>query len=99
MINVSDYIKIILQKKKWTRSKLLKEINKIEEQLGDARTTKQNISNYLNGSHDIRPKWLVKVEKALNLPFGTLVSMVSSPTTKEGKKELNEIIRKVRELK
>ena len=99
MINVTDYIKMILRKKKWTRARLVKEINKIEEQLGDIRTTKQNVTNYLNGWHDMRPKWLVKVEKALNLPSGTLVNMVSPPATKEAKKELKEIIQKVRSLK
>ncbi len=99
MINATDYIKLILHKKKWKRTKLLKEINKIEEQLGDTRTTTQNVTNYLNGSHSLRPKWLVKVEKALDLPSGTLVNMVSPPATKEAKQELKEIIKKVKELK
>ena len=45
MINVSDYIQMILHKKKWTNAKLCQELNKIEEQLGESRTTPQNISN------------------------------------------------------
>lgn len=99
MINVSDYIQMILHKKKWTNAKLCQELNKIEEQLGESRTTKQNISNYLNGLHDIRPKWLVKVEKALGLQQGVLTSMVVPPSTKEGQKELKEIMKKVGEIK
>ena len=46
MINVTDYIKLILQKKKWTNVKLCQELNKIEEKLGDSRTSPQNISSY-----------------------------------------------------
>ena len=99
MINVSDYIKLILKKKNWTNVRLCQEINKIEEKLGDTRTTRQNITNYLNGYHYIRPKWLVKVEKALNLPQNTLISMVEPPATKESKKELKELQKKVGEIK
>ena len=57
MINVNEYIELVLKKKKWTRAKLVEEINKIEEKLGNVRTSKQNITNYLNGTHEIRPKW------------------------------------------
>jgi len=39
---------------------------------------------------------LVKVEFALQLPFGTLVNLVPPPISKEAKKELNEFIKKVR---
>lgn len=99
MINVSDYIKLILKKKKWTNTKLCQELNKIEAQLGDSRTSPQNITNYLNGLYDIRPKWLVKVEKALNLQPGLLISMVAPPSSKEGQKELEEIIKKVGDIK
>lgn len=99
MINVSDYIKLILKKKKWTNVKLCQELNKIETQLGDGKTTPQNITNYLNGYHDIRPKWLVKVEKALELEQGILINMVASPSSKEAQKELKEIMKKVKEVK
>lgn len=95
MINVNNYIKLVLRKKGWTNIKLCNELNKIEEKIGDTRTTKQNITNYLNGYHRIGPKWLVKVEKALNLPKGTLINMISLPSTKEGEKELNKIIKEV----
>ncbi len=98
MINVSDYIQMILYKKKWTNAKLCQELNKIEEQLGESRTTPQNISNYFHGQWPFRSKILVKYEKALGLQPNTLVSMVAPPTTKEGQKELKEIIKKVGEI-
>lgn len=96
MIKVSEYIELILKKKKWSKSHLCKEMNKIEAKLGENRTSPQNITNYLNGYHEIRPKWLVKVEFALQLPFGTLVNLVPPPISKEAKKELSEFIKKVR---
>lgn len=97
MINVAEYIKLILKKKGWTNIKLCEELNKIESKIGDTRTTRQNITNYLNGYHNIGPKWLVKVEKALNLENGTLMNLVVLPTTKEAQKELNVLIKKVRD--
>lgn len=99
MINVTDYIKLILQKKKWTNVKLCQELNKIEEKLGDSRTSPQNISSYFNGEWSFRPKILAKYEVALGLPLGTLIDMVEKPKSKEGQKELKEFIRKVREVK
>lgn len=99
MINVSDYIQMIIKKKKWTNSKLCQELNKIEEHLGESRTTPQNISNYFHGQWSFRPKVLVKYEKALGLPPNTLVSMVVPPSSKDGQKELKEIMKKVGEIK
>lgn len=96
MIDVAGYIKLILQKKKWTYRKLCDELNKIEQKLGDKRTKVENISNYLNGQLPFRPKVLVKYELALDLPFNTLISMVTEPISKEGKLELQETIKKVR---
>ena len=99
MINVSEYIQMILKKKKWTNNKLCQELNKIEEYLGESRTTPQNISNYFHGQWSFRPKILVKYEKALGLPQGQLVNMVTPPSSKEGQKELKEIMKKVGEIK
>ncbi len=99
MLNVSEYIQLILKKKKWTSTRLCQELNKIEEQLGESRTTVQNISNYFHGQWSFRPKVLVKYEKALDLPQNTLVSMVAPPSSKEGQKELKEIMKKVGEIK
>lgn len=98
MIDVSTYIKLILKKKKWTNKRLCEELNKIESQLGESRTTPQNITNYFNGMWAFRPKVLVKYEKALGLPQMTLVNMVAPPSTKDGQKELKEIIKKINEV-
>ena len=99
MLDVADYIKFILKKKNWTNTRLCQEINKIEEQLGESRTTKQNITNYLNGYYNFRPKILVKYEKALGLQQGTLLNMVSQPVTKESKKEVQELIKKIEKVR
>lgn len=99
MLNVSEYIQLILKKKRWTNTRLCQELNKIEEQLGESRTTPQNISNYFHGQWAFRPKILVKYEKALGLQSNTLVSMVAPPSSKEGQKELKEIMKKVGEIK
>lgn len=96
MLTVNDYIKLVLKKKKWTNTKLCEELNKLEEKIGDKRTTQQNISNYLHGQWSFRPKVLVKYEVALGLPFGTLIDMVKEPLSAEGKKELKDFIKKVR---
>lgn len=86
-----------MKKKKWTRRRLCKELNKIEEKLGDSRTNYQNITNYLNGYWEFRPKILAKYEKALGLDFGTLINMVSSPISRNAKKELKKCIDKIYE--
>lgn len=79
-----------------TNAELCRRINQIEDKLGDRRTTPQNITNYLNGYHNIRPKWLVKVEVALGLPYDTLVNMVEPPKSEGGIKELEEVKEKIR---
>lgn len=99
MINVSDYIQMILHKKKWTNAKLCQELNKIEEQLGESRTTPQNISNYLHGQWPFRSKILVKYEKALGLQQGELVNMVREPLTKSARNELEKTYEKINKIK
>lgn len=99
MIDVSSYIEMILAKKKWTRTRLCEEINKIEAKLGEKRTTPSNITNYFNGMWAFRPKILAKWEIALGLKEGTLMNMVMPPITKEGKEELRETINKLRSVK
>lgn len=89
---------MILKKKNWSRRRLCKEINIIEENIGlKERTTPQNITNYLNGYHQMTPRWLVKVEVALGLPYDTLVNMVEQPKTHEGMKALEEFKEKIRQ--
>lgn len=103
MINVSEYIKILLKKKKWTLQKFADEINKVKQKAGiTSITTPQNISNFLkqvDNQHILRPKMLVLWECALGLPPNTLASMVAPPSSKEGQKELKEIMKKVGEIK
>ena len=99
MMSVTDYIKIILKKKKWTNVEFCKKINELEAKLGDERTSPQNISNVLNGQWAIRPKMLAKWEVVLGLMEGTLVSMVREPLSKEGKKELQETKKKLKGVK
>ena len=99
MINVSDYISLILEKKGWTRTRLSEKLRDIEIKLGDRRTDKDTISKYLNGELPFRPKILAKWEIALGLKEGTLMNMVAPPITKDGKDELKrtlETLRKVR---
>lgn len=98
MINVGTYIIMILEKKKWTKTKLCEEINKIEAKLGESRTHNEDISNYLNGRWAFRPKILAKWEKALDLREGTLVNMVMPPITKDGKEELKKTIERLRKI-
>lgn len=98
MINVNDYILMLLEKKGWSKTKLCDEINKIEKELGEKRTALQNINSYFNGTWAFRPKILAKWEKALGLKEGTLVNMVAPPITKEGKEELKETIARLRKI-
>lgn len=98
MIDVTEYIRMILKKKNWSQRRLCEELNKIEEKIGDKKTHPQNISNYFGGQWPFRPKVLVKYEKALDLPLGTLYEMVELPKSKNGMKELKEMIRKVNNL-
>ena len=97
MIDVRDYIKILLKKKNITKRELCNRINQLESKIGESRTSPQNITNYLNGYWEFRPKVLVKYEKALGLEFGTLISMVSSPVSRSAKKELKNWIDKLYE--
>ena len=101
MISILDYINLILDKKKITRTELTKRINKIEEKLGEKKTTTQNITNYLNHTdenHNIGYKMALKIEKALDLPDDTLVNMVKLPLTDYVKKDFEELKKKVRKL-
>lgn len=101
MITLTEYIKMILQKKQWSNAKFCSEINEIEDKLGDKRTSIQNITNYLNntdGLHNIGYKMALKMEKALGLPQETLVQMVKNPIMESSKKEFNDLKKKVRNL-
>ena len=100
MMAINNYIKTILKKKKWTLQRFSDEINKVKEESGIlTKTTPQNISNFLNQTDDkhvLRPKQLVIWEKALGLPYDTLVNMVELPKSKNGIKEFEELKEEVR---
>ena len=101
MMNIRDYISLILEKKKMTRREFCLKINKIEEKIGDKKTNFQNITNYLNGTddkHNIGYKMALKMEKALNLPDDTLLNMVKNPITPDVAKDFDKLKKKVRNL-
>lgn len=101
MMNIREYIELVLSKKKLTRREFCDRINKIEEKLGEKKSNYQNITNYLNGTddkHNIGYKMALKMEKALDLPNDTLISMVKSPMTPDVIKDFNKLKEKVRKL-
>ena len=101
MISIREYIVLILDKKKMTRRDFTEKINKIEEKLGDKKTSYQNITNYLSESddkHNIGYKMALKMEKALDLPNDTLINMVKLPLTDEAERDFNNLKKKVRNL-
>lgn len=101
MLNIREYIELVLSKKKMTRKQFCDEINKIEDKLGEKKTNYQNITNYLSGStdtHNVGYKMALKMEKALDLPNDTLVNMVKLPLTDEAKRDFNKLKEKVRNL-
>lgn len=101
MMSIRDYISLVLDKKRLTRRDFCLKINKIEEKLGEKKTTTQNITNYLNGTddgHNIGYKMALKMEKALDLPDDTLINMVKTPITGDAVKDFNKLKEKVRKL-
>ena len=88
MIDVRDYLLLIMKKKNLTQAEVVRRMNIIEKEHGEKRTCIQNFNEYLREGLPFRPKYLVKLEVALNLPYGTLVNMVAPPLSKEGKQEL-----------
>ena len=101
MMNIREYIDLVLSKKKMTRAEFSRKINEIEEKLGEKKSNYQNIINYLNGTddkHNIGYKMALKMEKALDLPNDTLINMVKSPMTPDVIKDFNKLKEKVRKL-
>lgn len=98
-MTVKDYIKLILKKKNWTNTKFCEELNKVNQRIKDKTTHVQNITNMFNEDRNLSPKTLVKMEVALELPFGTLLNISKQPLGKDAKRELKSMIEKVREKK
>ena len=101
MMSIREYIDLVLNKKRMTRADFCKEINKIEDQLGEKKTNYQNITNYLNGTddkHNIGYKMALKMEKALKLPNDTLLNMVKLPISDDAIRDFNKMKEKVRKI-
>ena len=101
MLSINDYIDLVLTKKRMTRRDFCREINKIEEKLGEKKTNYQNITNYLSDideTHNIGYKMALKMEKALNLPNDTLLNMVKLPISDDAVRDFNKLKEKVRNL-
>lgn len=101
MLSINEYIDLVLTKKRMTRRDFCREINKIEEKLGEKKTNYQNITNYLSNAddnHNIGYKMALKMEKALNLPNDTLLNMVKLPLTSEAERDFNKLKEEVRKL-
>lgn len=100
MITLNEYIRTILKKKGWTLKQFADEINHIKEGANlKGKISPQNICNFLNqvdDKHILRPKQLCIWEVALDLPYDSLCNMVAPPKTKEAKKELEELKKRVR---
>lgn len=90
MIDVRQYIQLVMEKKGLTQSELVRRINAIEKEHNEKRLHLQNLNECLNERLPFRPKLLIKIELALELPYGTLVNMVMPPLSKSGKEELEK---------
>lgn len=99
MIDAATYVKMILKKKKITNTEFCKKLNEFENKIGDEKTHIQNITNFLNGAWPLRPKLLHKWEIVLELPEGTLTSMVKEPLSKRGKEEYKKTIEKMKGMR
>ncbi len=74
---------------------LVRKINKIEEISGvRERTTKQNVTNYLNGYHNMGYDFARKLEVALGLPDKTILNLLPIPRGAGQKKQYKEALNK-----
>ena len=95
MINITMIVKNILKQQGISNIDLVRRINKIEEVSGvRERTTKQNVTNYLNGYHNIGYDVARKMELALNLKDKTLLNMLPTPRGAGQKKQYKEALNK-----
>ena len=101
MLNIREYIDLVLMKKHMTRREFCNKINQIEEKLGEKKSTVQSVTNWLNGTddkHNIGYRTALKMEKALDLPDDTLINMVKNPITADAVKDFNKMKERVRKL-
>lgn len=88
MIDITDYINAVLEKKGWNRARLCSELNVLEKRKKIPLTYKQHITNYLNSQMTFSKKTLLKWETVLGLPFNSLAAFICTPTSK---KEINKL--------
>jgi transcriptional regulator with XRE-family HTH domain len=89
MIDVKEYLLLVMKKKGLSQAEVVRRLNIVEKEHGEKQSHLQNLNEYLRDGLPFRPKYLIKLEVALELPYGTLVNMVAPPLSKEGKKELD----------
>jgi transcriptional regulator with XRE-family HTH domain len=89
MIDVKEYLLLVMKKKGLSQAEVVRKLNIVEKEHGEKQSHLQNLNEYLRDGLPFRPKYLIKLEVALELPYGTLVNMVAPPLSKEGKKELD----------
>ncbi len=95
MISTAMIIKQLMKKKGISNAELLKKINKIEEASGvRERTTKQNVTNYLNGYHNLGYDMARKMELALDLEDKTILNLMPKPKGMGKRNQYNECLKK-----
>lgn len=90
-MQIGEYIKLILEKKKITQQELVNRLNKINLNVNGGKFTRFYISNCLTGTRPVTPAMARLIELALKLPKYSIVKLVGLPTTASGQKELENI--------
>ena len=94
-MNVSTFVKMILKKKQMTNMDLVRAINQVEEVSGSKeRTTKQNVTNYLNDYFNWGYSFTRKVEVALGLENECLLNLLPKPKGENQKAIYKEALNK-----
>lgn len=97
MIDITDYINAILEKKGWNRARLCSELNVLEKKKNIPLTYKQHITNYLNSQISFSKQTLLKWEVVLGLPTNSLAAFICKPMSKKEEKKLKDYIKFLKE--
>lgn len=97
MIDITDYINAILDKKGWNRARLCSELNALEKKKKIPLTYKQHITNYLNSQIAFSKQTLLKWEVVLNMPTNSLAAFICSPVSKKEERKLKEYVKYLKE--
>lgn len=76
MINVGEYVKILLKKRNMTQMDLLRKMNELKLGKDGKELNKQHLNNFINGTSDVTSIWAKRIEIALDLPKDSLVNMI-----------------------